>query len=346
MDHVIVFRQNFMPRDVGRHCRLSLGHLALNMEEYTIDQFIAALPATPTLPTLFIMFNVYEPTPENNRRVVDPICRCIANLRRHNQNHMLRTLKISEARNDPNVEQFLVAAKQCGIRHLDLSHSDVSIQSLVEFCRDNGDLKVLEIQDTTLFDQESTISVAPQDGSQDSTALLALDKLIVVELKFANLSSANKFSNFIAQVCYPVLEIGDVSFDSMHSNPRSEWKEKENLRIRIVSALIKPSSVQQITLFFCCHRSVMDAIEACVTVTQIRVEESSRLIHFDTASASTQQKLRAIVARNRELARFVANPLAYPDSDMLALIGQFDSNPTGRYMLARCFSGIPTLFKI
>ena len=90
----------------------------------------------------------------------------------------------------------------------------------------------------------------------------------------------------------------------------------------------------------------MDAIEACATVTQIRVEESSRLIHFDTASASTQQKLRAIVARNRELARFVANSRAYPDSDMLALIGQFDSNPTGRYMLARCFSGIPTLLKI
>jgi hypothetical protein len=62
---------------------------------------------------------------------------------------------------------------------------------------------------------------------------------------------------------------------------------------------------------------------------------------------SVQQKLQAIAMRNRELARFVADPHAYPSGDdLVALMSQFDSSPTGRYMLARGFAGIPSFFKI
>ena len=58
----------------------------------TIEQLIAALPGTTTLTELRVEFEDYSPTPENNRRIVEPLYRCISNLRLQNEHHPLRKL--------------------------------------------------------------------------------------------------------------------------------------------------------------------------------------------------------------------------------------------------------------
>jgi hypothetical protein len=313
---------------------LELGDLSNNEESFTIEQFIAALEATTTLTNLSVRFDEFVSTPENNRRFIEPLCRCIANLRRHNQNHPLRTLRFYNADNDDNVDQLLVAAKQFGIRHLEFIGVRLPIQSLVEFCRDNTHLKVLEIVHATLFDEDSSISVSPKDGPQDFSAILALDELTVSCVTFEKSNVATKFLNFIAHVTYPALALGEVIVR----------RGSKTTRLRIVSALIKPSVVQ-FTLRSGCRIEIMDVIAACATVTQIQLNEYNPPIYF--TPAAEQRKLQAIATRNRELARFVANPIAYPrDDKLVALMSQFDNSPTGRYMLACCFPGMDSFFKI
>ena len=92
--------------DLGREFRIDLDDLSLN-RGWTINQFIASLEATTTLTKLTIWVSAFESTPDNKRRIIDPLCRCIANLRSHNPNHPLRTLVIFQAVDDEYVALYL-----------------------------------------------------------------------------------------------------------------------------------------------------------------------------------------------------------------------------------------------
>ena len=318
---------------------INLNGLSRNLYGFTIEQLIAALEAT-TQTDLHVDFSSYKPpTPENNRRFIEPLCRCIANLRLHNPNHPLRTLEIRNVRGrSHHVDQFLAAAKQFGIHHLGLCQANLRILSLEELCCGNSNLKVLDMSYTNLFDQDSTISVPPLQGF---SAILALDKLAVRSVTLESSNVVTKFLNIIAHATYPALELGEIgipAFDDDDDDSLEDYSEKKIARMRLVANLIKPS-VQQLTLEYCCPIEVMDAIEACATVTQI---QSDRPVDFPRAA---QQKLQAIATRNRELARFVANPHDYPADELLKLMTQFDKSPTGLYMLVRCLPGIPSFFK-
>ena len=95
------------PLDLGTNAVANLEGLSRNSERYTIEQLIFALNTTTLLTTLNVHFNNYAPTPENNRLIIDPLCRCIANLRSHNPNHPLRTLVIFQAVDDEYVALYL-----------------------------------------------------------------------------------------------------------------------------------------------------------------------------------------------------------------------------------------------
>ena len=340
-DEEIARRRNNEPLDLGRDYHyIDLNSLSVNRERYTVDQLIAALQVTTTLTTISIQFGYYQPTPKHNRRVIEPLCRCIANLRRHNRNHTLYTIKLflTKPNTFHHVEQFLVAAKQFGIHHLELCQSYLRIPSLEEFCRDNSNLKVLDISCTTLYGPDSTIYVSSQDVPKNSTAALALNKLTVNHVDFVELSVATLFSNFTTRLTYPALCLGDISIGHCEEDDNEEKKIE---CMRVWSGLIKPS-VQQLVLMNSCPIQVMDAIEACSAVMQIQLDDTMPLAF---RPAAVQQRLQAIATRNHELARFVANPRLYPGDELLALLHKFDKIPTGRYMLARCFPEIPSFFK-
>ena len=304
---------------------------------FTIDQLIAALEATTTSTRLNVDFEDYESTPENIRRAIEPLCRCIANLRRHNPNHPLRKLRIITAKeyNSDVVNQFLVAAKQYGIHHVHLFGSQIPIQSLVEFCRDNTHLKFLHIDHISLFDKQSPLS-----WPQESSAVLAFDELTMWNVTFENSLVVTKFSSFMANVTYPVLDLGKIA---VGGGNHIEEEEKEIARLRIVSELIKPS-VEQLTLSYGCPIENMDVIETCATVTKIQL--SRILTPIDFRPAGVKQYVRFIEFRNRELARYVANPSTYPRDELLVLMRLFENCPTGRYMLACSFVGTPSYYNI
>lgn len=324
---------------------------------------IATLEATTTLTNLHIHLLHYKATPENNARFIEPFCRCIANLRRHNPNHPLTWLCIqaAETKDDCDiVDQLLFAAKQFGIQHLRIVFTRLPIQSLVEFGRDNRHLKVLDLSYSNLFfsdkEDESTISIlSPKDGPQQkSSAILALDELYLNEVNFDNPSVARTFSNFIANMTYPVLElvrftVGGVGGEAEeHGGADVECKDKDRKEkkishLRVMSKLIK-QSLEQLTLHETCRIEAMDAIHACATVTQIQLCDYQPPSGF--LPDAVLLKLQVIAWRNRKLARFVANPSHYPGDELLALMSQFDRCPTGRYMLARCVPEIPGFFKI
>ena len=335
MDGEIARRQE--PLDFGSNFILSLRDLSSNRAGFTIEQFIASLKATTSLTDLCVDAKwPWRSTPERNRRVIEPLCRCIANLRRHNPNHPLSILKIIDGKLDM-VEQFLVAAKQFGIHTLDFYRPSLLLQSLAEFCRDNSHLKVLAIFGWALNDEDPTISVSSQYGQQDSSVHLTLDSLLVRAVHFENTTVTNKFLNFITHITYPALQLGSIDIAANNK------EEKKIERMRIVSALIKPS-VEQLTLDRDCRIEVMDAMETSSTVTHIHMCGYDPPMPF--RPPAVQRKLRTIVTRNLELARFAANPRDYPGFELLALMRQFDSSPTGRYMLACSFAGMPSIFTI
>ena len=329
---------------------VNLDQLSRNEEGTpTVEQYITALKATKTLKYLKINFDGYEPTPEHHRRVIEPLCRCIANLRRHNPNHRLRTLIIyrSDKVDSDAVDLFLVAAKQYGrIRHVTIVQGYLQIQSLVKFCRNNVPLKRLIIYNMDLFCKDTAITVSQQDtGTQDSSVTTALDELQVCGVTFANSIAETTFVNFIAHhVTYPHLGLGEITVPGDTDDNKDE-DEMKIARLRIVSELILQPSVQQITVHEDCRIEIMDAMESSTTVTQIQIYD--RICPpFDFRSDAVQQKLQTIATRNRDLARFAANPREYPRRDLLALMRQFDGSPTGRYMLACGFVEIPSFFKI
>jgi hypothetical protein len=76
------------------------------------------------------------------------------------------------------------------------------------------------------------------------------------------------------------------------------------------------------------HHPLLDAIDACATLTQIQLDKRG-IVEFSPV------KLQGVMTRNQELGRFVTNPGIYPTNKLLALMCQFDNCPSGRYMLAR-----------
>ena len=76
--------------------RVYLNQLWDGTSPFTVEQLVTALEATTTLQELIILNEVYhEPTSEYKSRVMDPLCRCIAQLHRHNQQHPLQKLTLS-----------------------------------------------------------------------------------------------------------------------------------------------------------------------------------------------------------------------------------------------------------
>jgi hypothetical protein len=88
-------------------------------------------------------------------------------------------------------------------------------------------------------------------------------------------------------------------------------KECGNIRLRLPSWMI-------------------EAIERCATITQFS------LIHERQPELDRplNPEIRRVLARNNELARFVASPITYPTDKLPSLMVQFDHCPSGRFMLA------------
>ena len=209
-------RNAALPEDLGTSDTIELVDFEDLDEEDELNfaGFLAALPVTTTLTSLTVyVSDTYTPTPESNRRVVEPLCHAIANVRRDNENHPLELLSVGNLQMVKNpgildmLQQFLAAAKQGGISKLGLfsMYYYLPVQTLMEFCRDNRSLRDVEI---------FSVYVSGADALTSTTtpaAMLFLDRLSLGQVDFKDSAAAIEFANFAAHMNIATLELGRIT---------------------------------------------------------------------------------------------------------------------------------------
>ena len=303
--------------------------------------------------------------------MVEPICRCIANLRLQNEQHPLQAVEF-EYVDSIVVRQFLLAMKQFGIRKVILwSAEPFPIDILTDFCHDNSNLKELELNSITFNDEV----VADPTGDSAATTL-NLDTLILDDITFTSSIAATNFTHLLAHTGVSALELvalldenyyefimpssveeltlypscgikhfqaaldagmATVTKLSVYLMPRDEKNEtpkKLESLTRMIRGAVK---LKSLTIHSRGHKlpQLLQALEACATVTEIHVNDNDGDGIPYALPVPEVQPLRRITARNSELGQFVASPSTFPNDKLLTLMRQFNNCPTGLYMLTR-----------
>ena len=162
--------------DLGTHFWLHFDALADNQESYTVAQLVTALETTTTLRTLAVSSYSSVTVNVNSPRIVEPLCRCLADLRLQNEHHPLKAIHFHYLDSDI-VRQFFVALKQFGIPRVLLRSRTFPIRFLIDFCRDNSNLKVLNLKNITFADEDAADRIG-----YSAAITLNLDKLILNKL--------------------------------------------------------------------------------------------------------------------------------------------------------------------
>ena len=228
----------------------------------SVQQLITSLNATTTLTTLTVCHSsrgVYGP--HIQRCVVEPLCRCLANLRLQNEDHPLKAIHFLDVNPDV-VRQYLVAMKQFGIpKVMCWSVEPFPVRFLVDFCHDNRNLKGLKLNGMTFTDD---VAVDPIDGSATN---LNLDKLILDDITFKTSFAATNFAHLLSHMSVSALQLGNL-------DDHVEYVE-DSITNRIVSGFKMPSA-EQLTLHSSCRvrhfRAALDAGKQ--TLIQLTVELS------------------------------------------------------------------------
>ena len=356
--------------DLGTQFWLDIG----NQTDITVAQLITALNATTTLTRLVV--SCYDSSVNvDSRRVVEPLCRCLADLRLQNEHHPLKAIHFHYLDSD-SVGQFLVALKQFGITRvllrLPINRMSFPIHFFMDLCRDNSKLKVLNLKNVTFTGQ---VAADPIGGS--ATTTLNLDKLILNEINFDTKFAANNFAHLLSHMSVLALELGALLDEyDLFKMPSVEvltvyaGSETKHFQAVLEAGM---STVTRLTVDFMPLddenettkklKSLTHMIRGAVKLRSLTIHNHSsrnqlcpprQLFQALEACASITeihvnhddgyphdftepevQQLRQITARNSELGQFVGNPSTFPNDKLLILMLQLDECPSGLYMLAR-----------
>ena len=189
--------------------RVYLNQLWDGTSPFTVEQLVTAVEATTTLRELIILNeDFYEPTPEYQGRVMEPLCRCIANLRRRNAQHPLTTLSLSASAytDDQTIRPFLEAAKKGGIAKIFIqSVRNLNTEYFVHFCRSHKKLKSFKVWNVSMTAQ----TFDECDGSGDP--LLHLKQLSLRDICFRSVRAATLFENLAGDMKLVGLELGKIT---------------------------------------------------------------------------------------------------------------------------------------
>lgn len=272
----MVFQNNY---DLGTDYTIDLRNYIprINQEGfYSLSGMIEALQTTTTLAYLSVEC-VREPF-QDKHHLIEPLCRCIANLRLHNQHHPLRSLTISSQWlrnwNDGAItESFLIAAKQFGIHSMNIRHIErISVQGLAEFCRDNLSLKVLVLENVVISDGNSARSWPTSEQRLDVSHKFSLNCLSLDCIFIENMKAATHFKNFISLVQASALTLNILSC-------RLEHDPRDSPLIQLVLSTIQIPPVQQLTLQenFCLEHFKSSLEAGRATVRELTVD----ITHYD-----------------------------------------------------------------
>ena len=195
---------------------IDLGALLSGESQLSIEHFTATLETTTTILMLDIVDkkpSFYDPTPDNNRRFFEPLCQCIANLRHSNNDHPLEYIYLAACLDNDAMEQFLIAAKQFGIRRLVIKYAlYLSVHILEDFCRNNNNLDNLEQREVSFCDEVGAGSFGPSTnhGMVDPPVMVSLVMLALYNIEFDNSTAATNFANLVARMSVSELELGGL----------------------------------------------------------------------------------------------------------------------------------------
>ena len=364
---------------LGTRFHIDFCKLANNQESYTVAQLITALEATTTLSHLWVLGRhcssriedevIHETPSYIHRYVVEPLCRCIANLRLPNGHHPLEAVEFYHIDSDI-IRQFLVAMKQFGIRQVSIISAvkPFSANFFVEFCRDNSNLKVLTL-DTITFNDEVSVTMWPNDPSGDSSTL-NLEKFSLDQIKFETSIAANHFAHLVSHLSVSALKLGTLQDEDycefkmpsvehlalhcvseikhlqaaldagMSTVTRLEvhlvrYNDTTERLTRMIRGAVKLNSLAIYTRgdkHLSPPHQLFEALKACASVTKIRVGNDG---YWRAFTEPEVWQLRQITVRNSRLGRFVASPSTFPKAKLLSLMLQLNESPTGLYMLTR-----------
>ena len=355
--------------DLGTHFWLHFDALADNQESYTVPQLVTALETTTTLRTLAVSSYSSVTVNVNSPRIVEPLCRCLADLRLQNEQHPLKAIHFHYLDSDI-VRQFFVALKQCGIPRVLLRSRTFPIRFLIDFCRDNSNLKVLNLKNITFADEDAADRIG-----YSAAITLNLDKLMLDHVRFKTLTAATNFAQFLVHLSVSDLELGTLqeeyceikipSVEQLTLYYGSEikhfkaaldagmltvkrlnvqldfhYENETTKKLKSLTRMIR-GGVKLNSLTIHSHgynqlsppRQLFQALAACASVTGIHVNGSDSNRH-DFTELEVQQ-LRRITVRNSELGQFMANTSSFSRDKLLTLMIQLSDCPSGLYMLTR-----------
>ena len=261
---------------------IDFGDLSSGESEFTFDQYIAALEAATTPTHLVVYFN--NENDIDDPPIEDQLVQCISNLKRRNMNHPLVSIELHFTEHEYFYDELLMAAKRFGIRHLVLQTvSALPIHMLVDFCRDNSNLKVLEIRDTTFHDDY----VHPNDGTRDAV-IVALDKLVLIDIDFIGSTAASNFANFVARISASELELATLLLD--YDDDGDDDYDDDDMRKRSIVYKMQLPAVEKLTLRSKCR---LEHFKAALKTGTSLVVELDVAIDLDEAKASKKKNLLA-----------------------------------------------------
>ena len=263
--------------DLGFNFTIELTALVKNRADYTVQQLITALEETTYLAKLTVRGpDMCEPL--SIQRVVEPLCRCLASLRLQNEHLPLREISFHWVRRDI-VRQFLVAMKQFGIREVIFRSTDpFPVHWLVDFCHDNSNLKVLDLN---LMDFTDEVVADPIGGSASTTSL---ESLILNHLTFHTSFAATNFAHFVAHMSVSRLELGILVADNA-----------EDLVTKRILSEFKMPSVESLTLpVLCTGEHFQAALHAGMATLIDLFVDLSPGFHVDNTTEKLESLIRMI----------------------------------------------------
>lgn len=327
----ILHRSDIPAIDLGTQFEVYLCW-GLNLGEFTIEQFIASLESTTTLIDLTIRFDYYNAA--QNHPVLDPLCRCLANLRHHNQHHPLRRLTFAQAEWDSNgllrnaCEQCIGAAKRGGIfTFIFCGVFNIPVQFLLNLGYDR-EVKGLELAHVCIGDGGAEVPFPPMNDPgivpHSSSTTLVPFNLTLYHIWFENSMAATNFSRFLANTNVTALRLAKIAahcndFYDDEDSEENSYHSEDTDRTKVIVSELKLPSVMFLDLDVNCQ---IDHFRAALEVEVASVIELDFCIDFrmDETTAKVEcltKFIRDAVKLLSLIIRFVGNAPSRNPIDLL-----------------------------
>jgi len=214
-------------------------------------------------------------------------------IRSTSQNH-LRKLTLKYAEKTALEPFFMAAAKSPTIRHLSLSNISCPIQDMVQFCRENRNIKILEMRDVNVLFEDDPNQAKALEMSTLSSMSTPLDELVLYGVRCMNPTSALIFADLVSLLNVSTISLGSILCGGVFEGN----SETTQLATRVVSKIVESSAVKHIKFL---KRWSRVSFSAALSAAKATVEELTVLSigrgQIESLAKSIQEMAKVKVLR-------------------------------------------------